>query len=108
MLISFVLFSFIPDHNAHICSPIDADIERARVMHEEGSQITREDDMNVEPPPSHINPKASPASTQVICGQWSQTEEGPSFQASMKHTRVNQGCCLSHVMAASLLLPPLS
>src|SRR5260370_25172328 len=43
--------------------------------------------MNVEPPPSQVNLKASPASTQVIHGQWSQTEEGPSFQAGMKHTR---------------------
>src|SRR5260370_14552239 len=87
MLVSFVLFSFIPDPNAHICSPIDADIEMAPVTHEEGSHISRQDDMNVEPPPSHINPKASPASTKVIHGQQSQTEEGPSFQAGIKHTR---------------------
>src|SRR5260370_33658393 len=87
MLVSFVLFSFIPDPNAHICSPIDGDIEMAPVMHEECSHISWQDDMNVEPPPSHINPKASPPSTHVIHGQWSQTEQVPSFQAGMKCTR---------------------
>src|SRR5260370_19446594 len=71
-------------------SPIDVDIMMAPVTHEEGSHISRQDDMNVEPPPSQVNPKASPASTQVIHGQWSQTEEGPSFQAGMKHTRDQQ------------------
>src|SRR5260370_41176328 len=71
-------------------SPIDVDIMMAPVTHEEGSCISRQDDMNVEPPPSQVNLKASPASTWVIHGQWSQTEEGPSFQAGMKCTRDQQ------------------